>query len=64
MVEAIVDIVVNLLNILNLILGAYVDLNEVEKLNWMGQTLVENVAQSIANLTDAVAQIMLNTPIR
>ena len=64
MVEAIVDIVVNLLNILNLILGAYVDLNEVEKLNWMGETLVENVAQSIANLTDAVAQIMLNTPIR
>jgi len=64
MVEAIVNIVVNLLNILNLILGAYVDLNEVEKLNWMGETLVENMAQSIANLTDAVAQIMLNTPIR
>lgn len=64
MVEAIVDIIVNSLNILNLILGAYVDLNEAEPLNWMGNMLVENVAQSIANLTDAIAQIMLNTPIR
>jgi len=63
MPEDLARIILDLLKIVNLILGTWVDLGASEPLTGQGSVFVNNVAQAAVAMAHTVAQLALNTPI-
>lgn len=64
MLPELADYIVAALKMVNTVLGVWVHLYDVEQLTWQGKELVDNAAISAVVLADAIAQVLMNTPIR
>jgi hypothetical protein len=63
MPDALADVIVATLKIVNLILSTWVDLGAPDPLTSQGSALVDNVAQAAVAMAHTVAQLSLNNPI-